>query len=39
MTVKLSSDRWWMAFVGPFTLVAFWYLYVNLGDALLGWTA
>jgi hypothetical protein len=39
VTVKLSSDRWWMALVGPFTLVAFWYLYVNLGDALFGWTA
>lgn len=39
MTVKLSAERWWMALVGPLATMAFWYLYVNLGDALGGWTA
>lgn len=39
MTIKLSAERWWVAFVGPFAAMAFWYLYVNLGGALAGWTA
>lgn len=39
MTIRLSAERWWMAFVGPVAVMAFWYLYVNLGDALGGWTA
>lgn len=39
MTIRWSADRWWMAFVGPVAAMAFWYLYVNLGDALGGWTA
>jgi hypothetical protein len=39
MTVKLSADRWWVALVGPLAAVAFWFVYVNLGDLLLGWTA
>lgn len=39
VTIRRSSIRWWLAFVGPFAAMAFWYLYLNLGDALLGWTA
>lgn len=39
MTIRLSARRWWIAIVGPLAAMAFWYLYVNLGDALLGWTA
>ncbi|MEX2654707.1 MAG: hypothetical protein WD532_06730 [Acidimicrobiia bacterium] len=39
MTIRLSAERWWMALVGPLAAMAFWYLYVNLGGALGGWTA
>ncbi len=39
MTVKLSADRWWIAIVGPLAAVAFWFIYVNVGDAVFGWTA
>ena len=39
MTVRLSARRWWIAVLGPLAAMAFWYLYVNLGDAFLGWTA
>lgn len=39
MTIRLSADRWWVALVGPLAAMAFWYLYLNLGGALLGWTA
>lgn len=39
MTVRLSAQRWWVALLGPLAAMAFWYLYLNLGDALLGWTA
>ena len=38
-TWRASARRWWLAFVGPIAAMVFWYLYVNLGDALLGWTA
>ncbi|MFP5333319.1 MAG: hypothetical protein ACLGHX_13290 [Acidimicrobiia bacterium] len=39
VTFRYSVERWWIAFAGPVAAIAFWYLYVNLGDALLGWTA
>lgn len=39
MTIRLSADQWWIALVGPVLAVVFWYLYVNLGGAFLGWTA
>jgi hypothetical protein len=39
LTVKYSADRWSVALIGPVATMAFWYLYVNLGDGLLGWTA
>lgn len=39
MTIRLSAERWWIAILGPLAAMAFWYLYVNLGDALGGWTA
>lgn len=39
LTIRYSAKRWYIALVGPAAAMAFWYLYVNLGDALLGWTA
>ncbi len=39
MTIRLSAERWWIALLGPVLAVAFWYTYVNVGGALLGWTA
>lgn len=39
MTIRLSARRWWVAILGPLATMSFWYLYVNLGDALFGWTA
>lgn len=39
MTIRLSAEHWWIALVGPVLAVAFWYAYVNLGSAFLGWTA
>lgn len=39
VTIRRSATHWWVAFAGPFAAMAFWYLYLNLGDALLGWTA
>ncbi|HSJ27463.1 MAG TPA: hypothetical protein VLB67_04585 [Acidimicrobiia bacterium] len=39
LALRLSVDRWWVALAAPFAAALFWFLYVNLGDALLGWTA
>jgi hypothetical protein len=39
MTIRLSAERWWIALFGPVLAVAFWFAYVNLGSAFLGWTA
>jgi hypothetical protein len=39
VALRLSADRWWVALAAPFVAALFWFVYVNLGGALLGWTA